>query len=119
MMMLIIGSIDAIQGFFAILEDEYVTGTAEGLAIVDVSGWGWFNLLWGAFLFLGGLALLAGAGWGRWLGIIGVGFGAIAQMGFLANYPQAYPLWNITILALQIVVLYALVAKWGEYKQAL
>ncbi len=71
------------------------------------------------FLFLVGLALLGGAGWARWLGIIGVSFGAIAQMGFLANYPQAYPLWNITILTLQIVVLYALVAKWGEYKRAL
>ena len=73
----------------------------------------------GYLLFLAGLALLGGAGWARWLGIIGVGFGAIAQMGFLANYPQAYPLWNITILTLQIVVLYALVAKWGEYKRAL
>ena len=118
MMMLIIGSIDAIQGFFAIIEDNYVAATPEGLAIVDVTAWGWFTLLWGTFLFLVGLALLGGAGWARWLGIIGVSFGAIAQMGFLANYPQAYPLWNITILTLQIVVLYALVAKWGEYKRA-
>ena len=119
MMMVIIGSIDAIQGFFAIIEDNYVAATPEGLAIVDVTAWGWFTLFWGALLFLAGLALLGGAGWARWLGIVGVGFGAIAQMGFLANYPQAYPLWNITILTLQIVVLFALVAKWGEYKRAL
>lgn len=114
--LVIVGSIDMIQGFFAIIEDDYVAATPEGLAIIDVTGWGWFTLLWGALLLLAGLALLGGAGWARWLAIIGVSFGAIAQMGFLANYPQAYPLWNITILTLQIVVLYALVAKWGEYK---
>ena len=116
LVLLIVGSIDIIQGFFAIIKDDYVAATPEGLAIVDVTGWGWFTLLWGALLVLAGLALFGGAGWARWLAIIGVSFGAIAQMGFLANYPQAYPLWNITILTLQIVVLYALVAKWGEYK---
>jgi hypothetical protein len=119
MVLVIVGAIDVIQGFFAVIEDNYVVATGEGLAIVDVTGWGWFNIFWGALLVLAGLALLGGAGWARWLGIIGVGFGAVAQMGFLANYPQAYPLWNITILTLQIVVLFALVAKWGEYKASI
>jgi hypothetical protein len=118
LMALIIGAIDMIQGFFAIIEDQKIISTGEGLAIVDVTAWGWFTLLWGGLLIIAGLALLGGAGWARWLAIIGVGLGAIAQMGFLANYPQAYPLWNITILALQIIVLYALVVKWSEYKSA-
>lgn len=116
--LLIVGAVDVIQGFFAIIEDEYVVATTEGLAIIDVTGWGWLNLLWGALLVLAGLALLGGAGWARWLAIVGVTIGAIAQMGFLANYPQAYPLWNITILALQIIVLYALIAKWEGYKES-
>lgn len=116
--LMIVGAVDVIQGFFAIIEDDYIVGTPEGLAIIDVTGWGWINLLWGAFLALVGLALLGGAGWARWLAIIGVSLGSVAQMAFLANYPQAYPLWNIAILALQITVLYALVARWQGYKES-
>jgi hypothetical protein len=40
-------------------------------------------------------------------------------MAFMANYPQAYPLWNILIVALNIVVLYALTAHWRGFKNSL
>jgi hypothetical protein len=40
-------------------------------------------------------------------------------MAFMANYPQAYPLWNILIVALNIVVLYALTAHWRGFKNFL
>ena len=42
---------------------------------------------------------------------------AIQQMAFMANYPQAYPLWNITVLALNILVLYALTARWHGFRE--
>lgn len=115
--LVVVGSIDAIQGFFGILEDDYVVGTPKGFAIIDITAWGWLNLLWGVLLVLAGLALLAGASWARWTAVVLAGIGAVAQMGFLANYPQAYPLWNITVLALQILVIYALVARWEDYTE--
>ena len=117
--LVIVGAIDMIQGFFAIFEDDKVVATGEGLAIVDATGWGWLMLLWGGLLILTGLALLGGAGWARWLAIVGVGVNAIAQMGFLANYQQAFPLWEITILALNIVILFALTARWQGYKDTM
>ena len=43
---------------------------------------------------------------------------AIEQIAFLANYPQAYPLWNILIVTLNILVLYALTARWQGFKQS-
>ena len=114
----IVGAMDVLQGFVGILEDEYVVATAKGLAIVDVTAWGWMTLLWGGLLILAGLALLGGAGWARWLAIIAVAVNAIQQIAFLANYPQAYPLWNILIVTLNILVLYALTARWQGFKQS-
>ena len=35
-----------------------------------------------------------------------------AQLGFLGN--SQYPLWALTALALNIIVLYALMARWSE-----
>ena len=63
---------------------------------------GLVDLLSGVLIFITGLGLLGGAGWARWLAIIAVGINAIQQVAFLANYPQAYPLWNILIVALNI-----------------
>jgi hypothetical protein len=117
-MLLIIGAIDVLQGIVAIFRDEYVVATAKGVALLDVTAWGWSTLLWGVLIFITGLGLLSGAGWARWLAIIGVGINAIGQIAFMANYPQAYPLWNILIVTLNILVLYALTAHWRGFKDS-
>jgi hypothetical protein len=116
--LLIVGAIDALQGLVAIIKDDYVVATAKGVAIFDVTAWGWLTLLWGVLLFFTGLGLLGGAGWARWVAIIGVSLNAIGQMAFMANYPQAYPLWNILIVALNVLVLYALTAHWRGFKES-
>lgn len=115
---IIVGAIGGLQGFVAIIQDEYVVATPRGLAILDVTEWGWANLIWGGLLVLAGFALLGGAGWARWLAIFGVGVNAIGQIAFMANYPQAYPLWNILIVALNILVIYALTARWQGFKES-
>jgi hypothetical protein len=116
---IIVGAMDMIQGLVAVFEDEYVVATREGLAIMDVTAWGWTTLIWGGILILAGLGLLAGADWARWLAIIGVSVNAIQQVAFLANYPQAYPLWNILIVTLNFVVLYALTARWQGFRETM
>jgi hypothetical protein len=116
--LMIIGAMDVLQGLVAIFQDEYVVATRKGLAIVDVTTWGWITLLWGVVIGLAGFGLLGGAGWARWLAIIGVGVNAIQQVAFMANFPQAYPLWNILIVALNVLVLFALTARWQGYKEA-
>jgi len=118
MVIIIVGGMDVLQGFVAILKDDYVVATPKGLAILDVTAWGWATLIWGALLIVAGLGLLGGAGWARWLAIIGVAVNAIQQIAFQANYPQAYPLWNLVIIALNIVVLYALTARWQGFRDS-
>ena len=117
--LIIVGGLDILQGIVAIFRDEYVVATAKGVALLDVTAWGWTTLIWGALLIITALGLLAAAGWARWLAIIGVSINAIGQIAFMANYPQAYPLWNILIVALNVLVLYALTARWEGFKQSL
>jgi hypothetical protein len=117
--LIIVGGMDMLQGIVAIFRDEYVVATAKGVALLDVTAWGWATLIWGALLIITGIGLLGAAGWARWLAIIGVSINAIGQIAFMANYPQAYPLWNLLIVALNILVLYALTARWEGFKQSL
>ena len=45
----------------------------------------------------------------RVLAIIIVGLHFIVQVGWLG----AYPVWSLTMMALDVVVLFALTARWG------
>jgi hypothetical protein len=111
-LMLIIGSIDFFQGLIALFEDQYFVVTPSGYLVVDLTAWGWIMLIWGVLLVLAGLGLVAGQGWARWFAIVVVSLNFIAQLGFLGN--GGYSLWSLTAMTLNIIVLYALTARWSE-----
>jgi len=116
-MMLVIGAVDMLQGLIAIIEDEYFVPTRAGMLLVDLTAWGWFMLFWGALLALVGLGLLAAQGWARWTGIVLVSLNILVQLGFAGD--SSYPLWALTAMILNIVVLYALTARWTESAEEL
>jgi hypothetical protein len=69
-------------------------------------------MILGVLLFLVGLGLAGGAGWARWTAIVLLIVNLIAQLSWLGN--SAYPLWTLTVITLEIIVLFALTAKWSE-----
>jgi uncharacterized membrane protein (DUF2068 family) len=112
MLMLIVGSIDFFQGLVALFEDEYFVVTKSGFLVVDLTAWGWIMLIWGVLLVCAGLGLIAAQGWARWFAIVVVSLNFIAQLGFLGN--SQYPLWSLTVMALNVIILFALTARWSE-----
>jgi hypothetical protein len=111
-LMLIVGLIDFFQGLIGLFNDDYYVVTASGFLAVNLTTWSWILLLWGILLALAGLGLLGGQGWARWFAIVVVGANFFAQLGFLGN--SQYPLWALTALTLNVIVLYALTARWSE-----
>ena len=111
-LMVLVGGIDFIQGLIGLFDDDYYVVTASGFLAFDLTGWGWIMVIWGVLLVLAGLGLLAGQGWARWFAIVVVSLNFIAELGFLGN--SQYPLWSLTVIALNIIVLYALTARWSE-----
>jgi hypothetical protein len=110
--MLVVGAIDFFQGWIAIFEDDYFVPTQAGYLVVDLTAWGWFMVFWGALVVLGGLALLAAQSWARWFAIVLVSLNILAQLGFVGS--SDYPLWALTAIVLNIIVLYALTARCSE-----
>jgi hypothetical protein len=111
-MLVIVGGIDFFQGLVAVFEDEYYVPTGSGFLVFDLTGWGWTMMIWGVLLVLAGLGLAAGQAWARWFAIVVVSLNFIAQLGFLGNTQNT--LWSLTVMALNIIVLYALTARWSE-----
>ena len=115
--MLVIGGIDLFQGLIAVLKDDYYVVSRSGFLAVDLTAWGWALMIWGALLVIAGLGLIGGQGWARWATIVLVVVNVFAQLGFLGN--SQYPLWALTALTLNVIVLYALTARWSESKEVL
>jgi hypothetical protein len=111
-LMIIIGSLDFFEGLIAVIRDQYYVLTPNQIIIFDLTTWGWITLIWGIVVALAGIGLLSAAGWARWLTIVVASLNFIVQLGFVGS--AQYPLWALTVLALTVVVLYALIARWGE-----
>jgi hypothetical protein len=105
LMLIMVGAFNMIDGLAALLKDELFVKTPNGLLVFDITAWGWINLLFGAAQFLVGLALTRGAFWARMVAVVLVTLNAFAQMAFLS----AYPIWSLLIIALDVIVIWALV----------
>jgi hypothetical protein len=111
-LLVIIGGLDVLQGVVALFEDEYFVPSGSGFLVFDLTGWGWTMIIWGVLLVFAGIGLGAGQGWARWFAIVVISLNFIAELGFLGNTQTQ--LWSLTVIALNIIVLYALTARWSE-----
>ena len=111
-LLLIIASLDFFQGLIAIIRSEYYVLTPNQILVFDTTTWGWIMLIWGIVVGSAGLGLVMGATWARWFTIVVGSLNFIVQLGFIGD--AQYPLWALTALALNAVVLYAVIVRWGE-----
>ena len=106
-----------VSGVFKILDAlwafKYDDEVSEEVQTVlfehDLTSWGWLWLGVGIVLIAAGFAVISGAQWARWTGIVAA---SIAAMLFL---PWIYyqPLWTILSVTLAVLVIYALAAYGG------
>jgi hypothetical protein len=114
-LMVIIAAIDFFEGLIAVIRDQYFLFGPNQIIVFDMTKWGWIMMIWGIILGLGGLGLLSGATWARWFTIVVASINILGQLGSFGS--AAYPLWALASLALTLVVLYALIVRWGPAQE--
>jgi hypothetical protein len=102
--MIVLGLWGVLAGFAAILNDEVYVTTPEYVYSFDITSWGWIHLILGVLVAVAGVGVLQGATWAVVVGI------AVASLSLLANFAfiPYYPIWSILIIALDVVVIWAL-----------
>ena len=111
-MMLMIGCFQAFDGLVALVNDGFYVATRDYVFQFDATTWGWIHLLLGLVVALAGYGLLSGRTWARVVGITVVVLSAIANFLWLPYYP----FWGLTIITLEVVVIWALAAHGGELR---
>jgi hypothetical protein len=107
--MFILGSLDALWGLAAIVNDEVVVVGGSGALIFDITTWGWVHLILGSIVALSGLGLISGNAAARVVGIFVVAVNAIAQIVW---FPAA-PLWSFLMIILDTIIIYQLTMNWS------
>jgi hypothetical protein len=113
-MLLMLGAFHVIEGLVALFNDGFYVVRPSGLVVnVDYNTWGWLHLILGVIGIVIGLGLLKGNIAARVAGVILAGLSAIVNLAFIA----AYPVWSTIIIALDIIVIYAIVVHGRELQR--
>ncbi|HVL62963.1 MAG TPA: hypothetical protein VM430_16345 [Microbacterium sp.] len=112
--LLISGIFSIVQGIVAVVgPNSYYVVTEGSLFLFDVAGWGWWNIIIGVLLALTAVALMAGQTWARVVAVILVIISAIGQLLLI----PAQPWWSIIVIAIEILVIYALIVHGRELRE--
>ena len=101
-MLVIGGAANSLYGLVGLLEEEHFV--PDALLFGAVTLWGGVNLVIGAIQLGVALLIWNGIPSGTSLGILVAGINAVAQMMAIG----AYPVWSSTVLAIDLLVIYAL-----------
>lgn len=114
-MLMTLGAFQVIQGLVALFDDGFYLVRPNGLVVhADYNTWGWTHLIIGAVAVVSGLGLLVGNMAARVIGVIAAVVSAIVNLAFLS----AYPVWSAIVIALDVIVIYAIIVHGGGLKDA-
>jgi hypothetical protein len=108
-MITIAAVLNTLYGIAAIDNASFYANDAQ-YVFGDLRTWGWFLLALGVLQFFAAFAIWRGAPWGRWFGVACASANAVLQTLWI----PAYPILAMTILALDITVIYGLLAYGGR-----
>jgi hypothetical protein len=104
--LLVAGLFNIIDGLVALFRSDYFLVTADQILIFNFAAWGWIWLIAGIIGVIVGLAVMAGQTWARVAGVVLAALVAVGHLAFL----QAFPVWSVLVIALCVLIIYALTA---------
>jgi hypothetical protein len=113
-MLMMAGTFQFLAGLVALFENEFYVTTRNYVFQLDATTWGWIHLLLGIVLGIAGWGLLSGRTWGRVVAITVAALSALANFLFLPYYP----FWALTIIALDVLVIWAVAAHGRDVQKA-
>src|SRR4051812_18603434 len=113
-MLTIAATLNTLYGIAAIDRAQFFVNDAR-YVFSDLRTLGWFVLALGVAQYFAAFGIWRGTSWARWFGVACASVNSVLQMAWI----PAKPVLAMTILALDIAVIYGLCAYGGRRKSAL
>src|ERR671911_72786 len=94
--------------------DQRTGCTSRANVYLDVSEWGWVHIILGGIVLLSGIGLFSGNIIARAVAVI------VASISLLVNFffIPVYPLWALTVIVIDVLVIWAVTAHGREMREA-
>jgi hypothetical protein len=113
--MVMAGAFQAAAGLVGLLNDDVYLVSTDHLSItMSYTAWGRTHLILGAIVACAGVAIFSGRVWARAVGVLLAMLSALAHLLFIA----AFPFWSSIVIALDVLVIYALTIHGGELRKS-
>jgi hypothetical protein len=110
-MLMVVGTFQAVEGFVAIFSRGFYAVNNNGLVVhFDYTAWGWIMLAVATGNVLAGFGVVAVKTWAR---IWAIGFACLSIITNI-GFTSAYPVWAAMMVALAVIVIYALCVHWDD-----
>lgn len=103
-LLLMAGGFGMLQGASAVANDALYSQGSDYLYNFDMTAWGWVHLVLGAIGIAVAVGILMRRSWAQVSGMIVAGLSMLANFAFIPHYP----FWAITIIAINVLVIWAL-----------
>jgi hypothetical protein len=111
--MIIGGALNLFYGIVAAVNDEWVVFTNRANVYLDVSEWGWVHIILGAIVLLAGIGVFSGNILARIVGVVVASISLIVNFFFI----PVYPIWALTVIVIDVLVIWALTAHGREMRR--
>lgn len=113
-MIMLVGFMNVIYGIAAIDNSTFYTQDAKYLVFDDLNTWGWFMLIVGVAQLFAAFSIWSRNPYGRVIGIATASVNAVIMLLWIS----AYPLAALALFAIDILVIYGLVAYGSDQAAA-
>lgn len=113
-LLVIVGALNVIYGIGA-LDNANIFTNGRRYILSDLNTLGWVCIVLGVIQLIGGFSLIAGNTFGRVIGIIGAGLGAI---GALLSMSDSNPWWSLAIFFLCVWILHGILLYGEDERRA-
>ena len=120
-MLVVAAFFNLIDALVAITNSSYFQHVANSNGISlpvtnTIHTWGWVELAMSIILLFAGISVLSlgGAIWSRFVGVAFAGLNMVFQLAYLAHFP----FWSFTMILVDILIIYGLIAHVEKYDWA-
>jgi len=114
LLLIISGALTAIAGFLAIINNNWSQWNNNGAPYGTAYGWGWWYLIVGLIVMAIGGALMRGSMFARTVAVL------VATASLISHFISLYitPIWSITIITMNVLIIWAVIVHGSEVKDA-
>jgi len=112
LMILVVGTINVFDGIVGLTQQSYIKQFTNGQLPItnNIKTWSWVVLILGVVMILAGLLIFSGNMFGRVVGVLVASLNLLVQLAYLNHNP----FWSFTMILIDLLVIYGLVAHGGR-----